>query len=212
MQIVRFQSSYAEPYPLQIVGEASYRDEIEEVTGYAGEEEGINADDFIAHLILDDMNIYDRGNAVAVEIDGQTVGYLSKQNAKRYRQRLTTLELAGVVGECYASIRGGFIKRSGEQADFGVRLDLDLETFVKLKPRPQPKPEPAAPIVNTSQTPAPAVKQSNSSKISLNTILDYFTDSSKDLVTRIFMFLILVTIIAGVILAILQSLGLLLYQ
>lgn len=146
MKKVRFASSYIEPYPLQIVGEQSYRDEIEEVTGYTGELEGINADDFIAQLILDDNNLVDPGNAVAVEINGKTVGYLSKGNAKKYRKRLKEIGLGDVIGECYASIRGGFERRDGGIADFGVRLDLIIDEMKVYTP---PPPKPAQPIIET---------------------------------------------------------------
>jgi len=126
MNIVRFRSSYAEPYPLQVQGESSYKANIEDALVYV-DDEGANVDDLIAQLILEDENRYDPGNAVRVEIEGKIVGYLSKADAKKYRQGLSALQLVDVVGECYASVKGGFIKRStGEQADFGVRLDLEL--------------------------------------------------------------------------------------
>ena len=128
--IVKLQSSYAEPYPLQVQGESNYKDNIEEVSNYMGEEEGVDASDFDAHLVLDDSNPYDPNNAVRVDIDGRVVGYLSKSDAKKYRKRLADLGLSNIIGECSASIKGGFIKQStGEQADFGVRLDLDLSAF-----------------------------------------------------------------------------------
>jgi hypothetical protein len=125
-KIIKFQSSYAEPYPLEVQGESYYKENIETVSNYSGDEEGVDADDFIAHLVLDDANIYDPGNAVQVEIDGKTVGHLAKPVAKLYRQKLAELGIPDAIGECYASIKGGFIKRNGEQADFGVRLDLIL--------------------------------------------------------------------------------------
>ena len=149
MKIIRFQSSYAEPYPLQVEGESYHRDEIEEVTSFTGDDEGINADDFIAHLILDDRNINDP-NAVAVEIDGKTVGYLSKPNAKKYRAKLIELGLPDIVGECFASVRGGYVKKNtGEQADFGIRLDLIIEELQAYKPtEPKPIESPVQPTIN----------------------------------------------------------------
>ena len=155
--IIRFQSSYQEPYPLQVQGESYYRKNIEDITNYMGEEEGVNADDFIAQLILDDKNIYDPGNAVRVEIEGKIVGHLSKTAAKKYRQRLAQLALSDVIGECYASIRGGFITREGSQADFGVRLDLNLDDFEVLKPKTEtlmrstePEPANSEPVIRDS--------------------------------------------------------------
>lgn len=157
MTIVRFKSSYMEPYPLQVVVESSYREEIEEVTGYTGEDYGVEADDFIAHLILDDNNIYDRGNAVAVEINGKTVGHLSTSAAKKYRKKLKELGLSDVVGECFASIKGGFALQSGGMADFGVRLDLAID---EMQIYTAPAPEPSQPKQATVTPPQqPAIQQ-----------------------------------------------------
>ena len=129
--IVRFESSQQDPYPLQVQGESHYRADIEEITDHLDEDdgEGVDANDFTARLVLDDNNQYDPGNAVRVEIDGKLVGYLAKPIAKAYRQRLTQLGLSDVIGECAASIKGGFALSEGGWAEYGVRLDLDLETF-----------------------------------------------------------------------------------
>jgi len=152
MQTIKFQTSYIEPYPLQVQGESNYRENIEDVTGYAGEDEGINADDFIANLLLEDDNIHDT-NAVCVQIENKTVGYLPRPAAKTYRKKLAELGLENVVGECFASIKGGFIKRDGSQADFGVRLDIDLEEL-KVEPERIAKPaEPAIPQTNIKTEP-----------------------------------------------------------
>lgn len=132
-QVVRFQTSYAEPYPMQVQGESYYKANIEDVSGFTGEDEGVDRDDLIAQLILDDANQYDPGNAVRVEIDGKTVGHLAKPVAKLYRQKLVALGIPDATGECYASIKGGFFKRDGTQADFGVRLDIDLDNLEVLK-------------------------------------------------------------------------------
>lgn len=160
---IRFNTSYIEPYPLQLVGESKYKENIAEVSGYVDEEEGIDADDFIATLHLEDDNTYDRGNAVRVDIDGMTVGYLSKADAKKYRARLVVLEIHNIIGECYASIKGGFIRRDGEQADFGVRLDLDLNSFVVnpsgISKAKRPQNEIAAPINEITPASTPDKKR-----------------------------------------------------
>jgi hypothetical protein len=129
MKVIQFDSTYENPYPLQVVGEASYRDEIESIFGYVDETEGVDDDYFLARLILEDDNKNDPGNAVRVEIEGRTVGYLSKPNAKLYREQLQKSGLENVIGECHASIKGGFIKRDEELADFGVRLDMDIQSL-----------------------------------------------------------------------------------
>jgi hypothetical protein len=164
--IVKFQSSYLEPYPLQVQGESFYKKNIEGVSNYMGDDEGVNVDDLIGQLVLDDANIYDTGNAVRVEIDGKIVGYLAKPVAKLYRQKLAELGIPKVIGQCYASIRGGFIKKDGEQADFGVRLDLDLNNLI-IEPERRP-PAQAAPLQSqppTASSPSVPIKSSSRKKI-----------------------------------------------
>jgi hypothetical protein len=141
-QVVRFQTSHAEPYPLQVQGESFYKENIEEVTSYMGEDDGVDIDDLIAQLALDDDNPHDPGNAVKVTIDGKQVGNLSKPEAMRYRQKLAELGIPNAIGECYASVKGGFSRRDGSQADFGVRLDLIINEMA-IQPPPVPK-QPAA--------------------------------------------------------------------
>ncbi len=76
-----------------------------------------------AQLALEDSNPYD-ANAVRVEIDGALVGYLSRDNAARYRADLAAAGTPQATVQCKARIVGGFETASGERAHFGVRLDL----------------------------------------------------------------------------------------
>ncbi len=152
--IIRFQTSHIEPYPLEVVGESFHRSEIEKAIGFLGEDEGIDRDDLIATLILDDKNPADP-NAVRVEIAGRLVGYLSRPAAKRYRAKIKALNLIGVTCTCWASVRGGFyMKSQGRNADFGIRLDMDLENLAVNVPTPQVSAKPAAPA--SPKTTAPA--------------------------------------------------------
>jgi hypothetical protein len=207
MPIVRFESSYVEPYPLWVQGESYYKENIETVSNYTGEDEGVNADDFIARLILENNNPYDPGNAVRIDIDGKTVGHLSKPNAKKYRKRLLALELFDVIGECYASIKGGFALRDGGMADFGVRLDLDLETFKIYIPPAKPSP-PVAPITpptpiienKTEQSSPPPVP----SKSALKKFLDWFFAPSKYRRIRMILFFLMVLLLCGMYQSVLQ--------
>lgn len=126
-ETIYFQSSNIEPYPLEVVGESRYKDNIKSLFSEyeLTDGEGVNKDDVFAYLILEDENIYDH-QAVRIDIEDKTVGYLSRQAAPIYRQSIMQLGLPKITGACYASIRGGFEKKGGETADFGVRLDLDL--------------------------------------------------------------------------------------
>lgn len=76
-----------------------------------------------ALLIPEDANPHD-ANAIRVEIDGALIGYLSRDNARRYRADLGAAGSAGATVRCKARIVGGFETSGGERAHFGVRLDL----------------------------------------------------------------------------------------
>lgn len=76
-----------------------------------------------ALLVLENTNPHD-ANAVRVEIDGALIGYLSRDNAVRYRADLAAANTPGATVQCKARIVGGFETASGERASFGVRLDL----------------------------------------------------------------------------------------
>lgn len=76
-----------------------------------------------ALLILENANPHD-ANAVRVEIDGALIGYLSRDNARRYRADLAAAGTPDAAILCKARIVGGFETASGERASFGVRLDL----------------------------------------------------------------------------------------
>jgi DNA polymerase III epsilon subunit family exonuclease len=79
-QIVKFQSSYIEPYPLKVSDVSFYQKSIENIVMFTGDDEGVNQDDFIAHLILENTN-YDP-NAVRVEIDKKRLDIYLKEPQK----------------------------------------------------------------------------------------------------------------------------------
>lgn len=76
-----------------------------------------------AQLVLENSNPHD-ANAVRVEIDNALIGYLSRDNAARYRADLVAADTPDATVQCKARIVGGFETTSGERASFGVRLDL----------------------------------------------------------------------------------------
>ncbi|MGD9980236.1 MAG: HIRAN domain-containing protein [Hyphomonadaceae bacterium] len=76
-----------------------------------------------AMLVLEDSNPHD-ANAVRVEIDGELIGYLSRDNARRFRADLAAAGQPRASVRCKARIVGGFETASGERAHLGVRLDL----------------------------------------------------------------------------------------
>jgi hypothetical protein len=76
-----------------------------------------------AVLVREDDNPHD-DQAVAVFIDGQRAGYLSRADARRYRADLAAAGDATLSVRCKARIVGGFETKTGERAHFGLKLDL----------------------------------------------------------------------------------------
>ena len=74
-------------------------------------------------LFLDDDNPHDN-LAVAIEIDGRLVGYLSMNNARRYRRRLAQKKFGGVNATCDAIVVGGGTQPNGSKHHYGVKLDI----------------------------------------------------------------------------------------
>jgi hypothetical protein len=124
---------------MQIVGENSYQKNIREIVFY---KEMVDRNDLdykvtniTATLILENDNKYDMGNAVRVDVDGLTVGYLAKEDARKYRKELNRIGLTDELCTCRASAYG---KREdfGRMMKFGIWLSIDLDNLeVGEKPR-----------------------------------------------------------------------------
>jgi hypothetical protein len=101
----------AEPFSgygyIGAVGESQYQDALRQVSR--------NGRLCSATLVPEPDNPFDV-NAVAVQIDGLTVGYLCRTDARRYQRRLLTLERPLVVP---AKLIGG----TDDKPSFGVLLD-----------------------------------------------------------------------------------------
>lgn len=122
-------------FPVEVVGESKYRENIEMLFGKIGKD-GVNRDDLTAKLVLEDENPHD-DQAVYVEIQGRKVGYLKRDDARLYRDGLIGQK---TINEYRAMVNGGFQKSDGTWADFGIWLDIDL---VKVRHGSSPN----APIV-----------------------------------------------------------------
>ena len=72
---------------LEVVGEASYQDNLWRIVGGRHSPDGRVREDIYAVLAAEPDNPYDP-NAVAVWIQGLKVGYLSREDARRYRPGL----------------------------------------------------------------------------------------------------------------------------
>lgn len=109
-------------FEFEIVGESFYQSELAALASPYDDTSLGNAV-FKAVLVPDDNNRYDK-LAVRVDINGLTVGHLSKDDARSFRRRLSSKKQSRAVTSCDAIITGGFVKKDGSQANFGVRLDL----------------------------------------------------------------------------------------
>lgn len=108
-------------FSVEVVGVSNYQPAIEAAA--RAREEGARTLTTEAVLVLEDDNPHD-ANAVKVQIGGRTVGYLNRENARRYRSDLETAGLPRIVARCRARVVGGFARDDGQRATYGVRLDL----------------------------------------------------------------------------------------
>jgi hypothetical protein len=119
---------------LEVVGEASYQDNLWRIVGGRRSPDGRVREDVCAVLAAEPENPYD-ASAVAVWIQGLKVGYLSREDAQRYRPGLLAVEqqhgkpiaLAGVIA-------GGGMRADGP-GRLGAFLDHDPADF-GLRPMP----------------------------------------------------------------------------
>jgi hypothetical protein len=76
-----------------------------------------------AVLVPEDTNARDK-NAVRVEIQGRTVGYLPPDLSEAYRKRLAESGYPGARSICKAQLIVRMHSSMGGHADYSVRLDL----------------------------------------------------------------------------------------
>jgi hypothetical protein len=110
-------------FGLKIVGESHHQSAFEDICG-PRTEDGENRV-VTAVLILDNTNRYDN-NAVRVEVEGKTVGYLSRSAASAFRTRLQNERVTAPNFTCKANIRGGWMSENKESGMFGIYLDVCL--------------------------------------------------------------------------------------
>jgi hypothetical protein len=129
-----------------VVGESNYLSHIKRVVGKAHRAEGAEHL-HPALLVAEPDNPHDR-NAVAVQIAGQTVGYLPREGAAGYSRVLQRLAAQGFVAEVQARIwasdfddyevdrRGNYV----ESTRFGAGIRVDLGEPHLLVPGNMPPP------------------------------------------------------------------------
>lgn len=111
-------------YELDAVGESNYQKALLKIIG--GKTEEGHHMEVEAILIQDDCNPYDN-KAIAVSIEGEIVGYLSREHARQFRKLMAEAGGARSPAVCDALIVGGWNRGGGDEGHFGVRLDLPME-------------------------------------------------------------------------------------
>jgi hypothetical protein len=107
-------------YCFEVVGESHYQKALRKHAGEHGED---GCETYCSALLVpEDHNEYDN-KAVRVTVGVDTVGYLSRDDARSFRRRLSTKKMSGEITGCNAVIKGGYM-RNGEKMSYGIWLDM----------------------------------------------------------------------------------------
>jgi hypothetical protein len=116
-------------FAIDIVGESHYAQTLEQLA------KGMKEVRFINAVIVPETDNPYGADAVRIDIDGKTVGHLSKALAPIYRQRLEAAGHPGAIAWTRAILRGRPQGEEEEGHGIGVWLDLPYTigelTFIK---------------------------------------------------------------------------------
>ncbi|WP_070987316.1 hypothetical protein [Halofilum ochraceum] len=105
-----------------VSGERYYQRELDRIAG--GRTPDGHEFERRAEVVLEERNRND-SNAVRVDIDKTTVGYLARGDARKYREWLRNQRYPErVIMECTALITGGWDRGRNDRGPYEVRLDL----------------------------------------------------------------------------------------
>jgi hypothetical protein len=107
-------------YHCEIVGESFYQPAIKRLAGT--DNEHVNEKEFKAFIVPDNDNRHD-DRAVRIDIEGMTVGHLSREDARSFRRRLKSKNLTDQITLCKALIVGGD-GWNGNPSFYGVCLNI----------------------------------------------------------------------------------------
>jgi hypothetical protein len=109
-------------YTTQVVGESFYQINLDKIC--RGKTEEGQTKKIKAILYCDDSNEHDI-NAVRIDIDGLTVGHLSRADAISHRNTLIEQNVPKIPVRCSGLICGGWSRERGrDTGSYGVTLDL----------------------------------------------------------------------------------------
>ncbi len=110
-------------FECEVTGESHHQKHLKSMAGKHGKDSANR--EVLALLLPEPKNPYDK-NAVRIFIEELQVGYLPKDHAKLFLERLEAINLPRVAPTtCNAKIMGGFTKENGEKASYGVLLDIE---------------------------------------------------------------------------------------
>lgn len=108
-------------YGIGAVGESNYQPALEALAG-GRKPRGVRLN-VMAELVPEDENPHD-AQAVAVDIEGRRVGYLSRKHARVFREEVASARAEGMRVHCRGRIQGGWDRGRGDRGHFGVWLDI----------------------------------------------------------------------------------------
>ncbi|MET3134576.1 hypothetical protein AAKU55_004876 [Oxalobacteraceae bacterium GrIS 1.11] len=106
-------------YETEVVVELAYQDAIAQLAGEGDDPKAPQ----LAILVPDDANPHD-DKAVGVFIGGRLIGYLGREEARRFRRKLALKNLFGENTSCDAMLRGGGTWQ-GKRLSHAVWLDIE---------------------------------------------------------------------------------------
>lgn len=136
-------------YACPVVGESNYQDALERICG--GRSENGADKEVVARLVYEPENPYD-DQAVRVDVDGTTVGYLDRDTARSFRVQLAEAAPGVSIAQANAVIRGGWL-RGDDQGHFGIWLDVPIGGPGPTLPEREPQRARAAPLDEQAQPP-----------------------------------------------------------
>lgn len=103
-----------------IVGESKYQTELSDICGGYLKSKETHAEE--ATINIEPDNPFDK-NAVVVKIKGKTVGYIPREDTGAF---INLIHGSNGGVSCPVEIRGGWKRRDGSQAAFGVFLQIKV--------------------------------------------------------------------------------------
>jgi hypothetical protein len=116
-------------YGIDVVGESSYQKALSFICGGKTQQ---GHDKIVEAILYHEDDIPYDNQAIRVDINEKTVGYLSRKLAREFRKKMNEAGHPGKIASCSALIVGGWI-RDDSEGHFGVRLDLPKEKRKRKK-------------------------------------------------------------------------------